>query len=84
MPTWKAAMAKHIELWHGMYKEPFSSMCIECGKSNATKVEVDKQIIFHTMEKQSSFEQCQNFALAADNNAYWVKVIYMSILWENY
>ena len=33
-------------------------MCIECGKSNATKVEVDKHIIFHTMEKQSSCEQC--------------------------
>ena len=81
MPTWKAAIAKHIELWHGMYKELFSSMCIECGKSNTTKVEVDKQIIFHTMEKQCSCEQCGNFSLAAFKNAYWVKV--MSILWEN-
>ena len=24
-------------------------MCIKCGKSNATKVEVDKQKIFYTM-----------------------------------
>ena len=66
-----------------MYKEPFISMCIECGKSNATKVEVNKQIIFHAMEKQSSCEQCENFSLAAYRNAYGVKVIYMSILWEN-
>ena len=41
-----------------MDKEPFSSMCIECGKSNATKVVVDKHIIFHTMEKQSSCGKC--------------------------
>ena len=33
-------------------------MCIECGKSDNTKVEVDKHIIFHTMEDQSSCEQC--------------------------
>ena len=32
-----------------MHKEPLSSMCIECGKSNATKV---------AMEKQFSCEQC--------------------------
>ena len=58
-----------------MYKEPFVSMCIECGKSNATNVEVNKQIIIHAMEKQ-----CEKFSLAAYKNAYWVKVIYMSIL----
>ena len=34
-----------------------SSMCIECGKYNSTKVEVDEHIIFHTMDKQSSCEQ---------------------------
>jgi hypothetical protein len=61
-----------------MYNEPFNSMCIESGKSNATKVEVDKQIIFTTMEKQSSCEQRGTFSLAAFKNAYWVKV--MSIL----
>ena len=36
----------------------FSSMCIECGKFNATKVEVDNHIILHTVEKQSCCEQC--------------------------
>ena len=41
-----------------MQNEPSSSMCIESGKYNATKVEIDKHIIFCTMEKQSSFEQC--------------------------
>ena len=66
-----------------MYKEPFISMCIECGKFNATKVNVHKQIIFHAMEKQSSCEQFEQFSLVAYKNAYWVKVIYMSILWEN-
>ena len=48
----------------------FSIMCIECGKSNVTKVEVNKQIIFHAMEKQSSCEQCGNFSWAAYKNAY--------------
>ena len=61
-----------------MYNKPFSSMCIESGKSNATKVEVDKQIMINTMEKQSSCEQRGTFSLAAFKNAYWVKV--MSIL----
>ena len=36
----------------------FSCMCIECGKSNTTKVEVDKHIKFHIMEKQYGCEQC--------------------------
>ena len=41
-------------------------MCIECGKSNVTKVEVDKHLIFYTMKNHSSCEQCgkaftQNF-----------------------
>ena len=39
------------QFYHGTwYKEPFSSMCIECGKSNATQVEEYKHILFHTME----------------------------------
>ena len=28
-------------------------MCIKCGKSNATKVEVDKHKIFYTMENNT-------------------------------
>ena len=47
--------------WHGQltkYKEPISSMCTECGKTDTTKVEVDKHIMFHTREKQLSCDQC--------------------------
>ena len=31
----------------------FSSVCIKCGNSNATKVEVDKHILFQTIEKKT-------------------------------
>ena len=53
----------HIAFLHGdvywtRYKEPLSSMCMECGKSNTTKVEVNKHILFHTNKKQPSYEQC--------------------------
>ena len=34
--------------WTTKYKEPLCSMCFECGKTNATKVEVDKHLMFHT------------------------------------
>ena len=33
-------------------------MCIECGKFNATKVEVDKHKIIHAKGKKLSCEQC--------------------------
>ena len=84
MPTWKTAMAKQIEFLHDIYKEPFISMCFQCGKSNATKVKIDKQIVFHAMEKQSSCEQCvKNYLAAKYKNAYWVKsYIYVNILRE--
>ena len=58
-------------------------MCIECGKSNATKVVVDKHIIFQTMEKQYSCRKCgkafkPKFFVAAYKKFYWLKAIYMS------
>jgi hypothetical protein len=37
-------------------QEPPSSMCIECGKTNGTKGEVDKHIMFHTRENELSYE----------------------------
>ena len=56
MLTSKVAMAKHIEFLYGMeqitkFKEPPSSICISCGKSNTNKDEVEKNIMCHTREK---------------------------------
>ena len=58
-------------------------MRIECGKSNTTKVEVDKHITFHIMEKQYSCEPCgkafrQNFSFAAYKNCYMLYAIYVN------
>ena len=38
-------------------QEPPNSKCIEGGKTNGTKGEVDNHIIFHTMENLFSCEQ---------------------------
>ena len=42
--------------WHGQltkFKEPPSHMCIDCGKSNTNKEEVDKHIMCHTRGKNT-------------------------------
>ena len=66
MPTSKAAMAKQIEFstWHGQltkFKEPPSSKCIYCRKSNTNKEEVDKHVMCHTSkeEKKLGCEHCE-------------------------
>ena len=48
--------ADWIFTWHGQltkFKEPPSHMCIDCGKSNTNKEEVDKHIMCHTRGKNT-------------------------------
>ena len=41
------------------FKEPPSSMCIYCGKSNINKEKFDKHIMCHTREKKKKQLGCQ-------------------------
>ena len=41
------------------FKEPPSSMCNYCGKSNTNQKEVDKHIMCHTRRKKLGCEHCE-------------------------